>query len=169
MKHNVAFLGVFLALALVFSYVEAMIPFAIAIPGVKLGITNIVIVLILYLNGPKEALIVSVLRVILAGLLFGNLFSILYSMAGALLSLAIMVFIRHTKQFHVITVSAIGGIVHNLGQLIVAAFVVENYNIMYYFAVLMIAGVVTGIIIGIVGNEMIKRVGHLFWKRQVRT
>ncbi|MCR5666967.1 MAG: Gx transporter family protein [Eubacterium sp.] len=169
MKHNVAFLGVFLALALVFSYVEAMIPFAIAIPGVKLGITNIVVLLILYLIGPKEAFIVSVLRVILAGLLFGNLFSIIYSMAGALFSLAVMMLLRRTKQFHVISISAVGGIVHNLGQLIVAAFVVENYNIMYYFAVLMIAGVITGVIIGIVGNEMIKRVGRFFWKRQIHT
>ncbi len=169
MKHNVAFLGVFLALALVFSYVEAMIPFAIAIPGVKLGITNIVIVLILYLQGVRSAFVISILRVVLAGFLFGNLFSIIYSLAGAMLSLLVMVLLRQMKLFHVVSISAIGGIVHNLGQLLIAAFIVENYNIMYYFAILMIAGVITGIIIGIVANEMIKRVGRFFWKRQVNT
>ena len=154
-----AFLGVFLALALVLSYVESLIPVIIPVPGIKLGLTNIIIVLMLYTMGAKEALAVSVLRVILAGFLFGNLASIIYSLAGGLLSFGVMALLKKAGRLHIITVSAIGGVSHNLGQVIVAALVVENVSVMYYFPVLMIAGVITGVVIGIVANELIKRVG----------
>ena len=164
MKKNVAYLGVFLALALVFSYIESLMPIAVAVPGVKIGIANIVIVLVLYLFGHKDALLVSILRVILAGFLFGNMFAIIYGLCGALLSLAVMIIIRKTKQFHVISVSAAGGIAHNLGQVIVASRVVQNYSVMNYFAALIIAGTFTGIVIGIISNIMIKRIGPIVWR-----
>jgi len=152
-----AYLGVFLALALVCSYVESLIPFYFGIPGVKLGLTNIVTVLVLYSTGAKEAVTVSVLRIALAGFLFGNMFSILYSLAGGLLSFVCMLLLKKTGCFHVTAVSAVGGITHNLGQIIVASLVVDNLNLFFYFPFLLIAGVVTGVLIGIMAQEILFR------------
>lgn len=161
-RKNVAFMGVFLALALVLSYVESLIPFFFGVPGMKLGLTNLIILILLYCMGPKEAYIISIARVFLAGFLFGNLFSIVYSLAGAMLSLTVMLLLKRTDKFKILTVSAIGGISHNVGQLIVAAIVVESYNIFYYMPVLLIAGLITGLIIGIVSQEVILRIRRFF-------
>ncbi len=152
----------FLALALILSYVESLIPFFFGVPGMKLGLPNLVIVMILYCMGTKEAYLISIVRVLLSGFLFGNLFSIGYSLAGAMLSLTVMMLLKRTGKLKVITVSAIGGICHNIGQLIVAALVVESYNILYYTPVLLIAGLITGIIIGVISQEMILRLGRFF-------
>jgi heptaprenyl diphosphate synthase len=156
----VAYLGVFLALALICSYVESLIPFYFGIPGVKLGLTNVVVVLMLYCIGTKEAFFVSVCRIVLAGFLFGNLFSILYSLAGGTLSFGVMWAVKRSRRLGVLPVSICGGIFHNAGQLFVAAFVVENYNIFYYMPVLLVAGTVTGLLIGVVAQELILRIGN---------
>ncbi len=152
-------MGVFLALALICSYVESLIPISFGIPGVKLGLTNIVVVLMLYCIGAKEALAVSVCRIVLAGFLFGNLFSILYSLAGGLLSFLIMWAVKRTGKLGILPVSVCGGIFHNIGQLAVAALVVENYNVFYYLPVLLLAGAATGLAIGVVAQELIIRIG----------
>ena len=157
MKKKVAFLGVFLALALIFSYIETWIPNVFGVPGIKLGLANIVIIILLFRFGTKEAYGISVARVILAGFLFGNLASIWYRLAAAMLSLTVMLLLKKTGKFKVITVSAVGGICHNVGQLIVAILVLENYRISYYLPVLLISGLVTGILIGIVAQEVILR------------
>ena len=162
LRNKVAYLGIFLALALICSYVESLIPFYFGIPGVKLGLTNVVIVLLLYCVGTKEAFCVSVLRIVLAGFLFGNMFSILYSLAGGVLSFLVMVLLKRTGKFSVLPVSVSGGIFHNIGQIAVAALVVENYNIFYYLPVLLIAGFLTGFLIGIAAKETIVRVGDRF-------
>lgn len=156
-KNKVAYLGVLTALALIFSYVESLIPVYFAVPGIKLGLANVVVVLVLYQMGVKEAYLVSTVRVILAGFMFGNLMSILFSLAGCSLSILAMYFLYKKPSFSVIGVSVIGAVFHNLGQVIVAMIIVESFSVMYYFAVLMISGVVTGIIIGIVVVEMRKR------------
>ena len=114
MKKKVGYYGVFLALALVLSYVESLIPFYFGVPGMKLGLTNVIVLILLYLYGPADALIISVTRVILAGFLFGNAFSIIYSLAGALFSFVVMALLKRTKKFQSVTVSAVGGICHNL-------------------------------------------------------
>ena len=158
MKNKVALLGVLTALALIFSYVESLIPIHFAIPGMKLGLANAVVVIVLYKIGFKEAFLVSTIRVIVAGFLFGNMMSILFSLAGSSLSLIMMKFLYKRNLFSTIGISVIGAVFHNLGQIIVAMIVVESFSAMYYFAVLMISGVVTGVIIGIVANEMMKRV-----------
>ena len=152
-------MGVFLALALICSYVESLIPISFGIPGVKLGLTNIVVVLMLYCIGAKEALAVSVCRIVLAGFLFGNLFSILYSLAGGLLSFLIMWAVKRMGKLGILPVSVCGGIFHNIGQLAVAALVVENYNVFYYLPVLLLAGAATGLAIGVVAQELIIRIG----------
>lgn len=159
MKRNTAYLGMYLALALICSYVESLIPFYFGVPGVKLGLTNIVVVLILYTIGAKEAFGVSVMRILLAGFLFGNPFSIIYSLSGGILSFLVMYLLKHTEKLKVITVSVAGGLAHNIGQLFVAALVVENYHVLYYLPVLLIAGFVTGFLIGILSQEIIFRIG----------
>ena len=127
------------------------------IPGVKLGLANLVIVMALYKMNVKETYALSVTRVLLAGFIFGNMFSILYSMAGGLLSLTMMVVFKKTEKFSVIGISLVGGVFHNIGQLIVAGLVIENISVIYYMPVLLISGMVTGVLIGVISNEMIKR------------
>lgn len=146
------------ALALLVSYVEACIPFSIGISGIKLGLTNIVIVLLLYLSDWKMAAGVSVVRIVLAGFLFGSLVGIWYSLAGGALSLLCMVVLKKTRRFSIRGVSICGGVAHNLGQLLTAVFVVENTKLFYYFPVLCVAGVSAGYIIGILSEEMVKRI-----------
>ena len=114
------------------------------------------------LCGTKEAFGISMLRIILAGFLFGNMFSILYSAAGGLLSFLVMYLLKRTKKLHVVSVSVAGGVSHNVGQLLIAAFVVESYNIFYYMPVLILAGVLTGFLIGILGQEFILRFQKFF-------
>ena len=120
-----------------------------------------VIVIVLYKTDWKEALLLSVVRIILAGFLFGNLFGILYSLAGGILSLAVMALLKRTGAFSVIGVSMAGGVSHNVGQLIMAMLVVETYAVGYYLPVLLIAGLITGTVIGIAGREMLKRLDRV--------
>lgn len=156
-----AHIGLFLAVALICSYIETLIPFSFGIPGVKLGLTNIVIVLVLYTVGTKEAFLVSVLRIVLVGFLFGNLFSILYSLCGGLLSFAVMAVLKRTDRLGCVSVSVAGGISHNIGQILVAAVIVNNFNIMFYIPALLIAGLITGLLIGILAQELIVRLPNI--------
>jgi heptaprenyl diphosphate synthase len=161
LKSRVAHFGVYTALALIFSYVETLIPINFGIPGVKLGLANLIIVVALYKMSLKEAYILSIVRVVLSGFIFANLFSIIYSLAGGLLSLSVMALLKKTNQFSVLGISMAGGVFHNIGQLIMAIIVLESFNIAYYFPVLIISGVVTGLLIGIISNEMLKRLYKL--------
>ncbi len=161
MKNRTAYFGVFTALALIFSYVETLIPIQFGIPGAKLGLANLVIVIVLYKTDWKEALLLSVVRIVLSGFIFGNLFSIIYSLAGGILSLAVMAAIRKDKGFSVIGVSMAGGVCHNIGQLIVAMIVVQTYQVGYYLPVLLIAGLATGTLIGVISSGVLKRLSNL--------
>ena len=153
-------LGLYIALAMILSYVESLIPFLFGVPGIKLGLTNVVTVIMMYTYGIPGALGVAVLRAVLSGFMFGNAFSIIYSVAGCVLSFIFMYILKKTNHFAIISVSAAGGVMHNVGQLIVAANVVKTYSVIYYAPVLIIAGVFTGIIIGIVSDEIVKRIGN---------
>lgn len=157
MKNKVAVFGVFTSLALILSYVELLIPINFGIPGMKLGLANLLVVILLYKGCPRDALLLSVIRILLSGLIFGNMFSIFYSLGGGLLSLAVMVFLKKTGQFTVAGISIGGGASHNVGQLLVAMFVVQTYQVGYYLPVLLIAGVITGVVIGILSAEVLKR------------
>ena len=161
MKSRVAYFGVFTALALIFSYVETLIPINFGIPGIKLGLANLIIIIALYKMSVKEAYVLSVVRVVLAGFIFGNLFSIIYSLAGGLLSLTVMTLLKKTDKFSLFGNSMAGGVFHNVGQLIVAIIVMENLIIAYYMPVLLISGLITGFMIGLVAGEMLKRLSKL--------
>lgn len=149
--------GFYLALALILSYVESLIPFSFGIPGIKLGLPNLVVVLLMYRerNGTKEALCVNFLRIILAGFLFSNLYAVLYALAGALVSFFVMFFGRKMGCFSVIGVSVLGGVFHNIGQIVVAMFVVETVYVGYYLPFLIAAGTVTGAVLGVAVMELI--------------
>lgn len=161
MKNRAAYFGVFTALALIFSYVEMLIPIQLGIPGIKLGLANLLIVIMLYKSGPKEALLLSVVRILLAGFMFGNMFSIVYSLAGGLLSLAVMTLLKKCGSFSVIGVSIGGAVFHNVGQLLAAMAVTETLKVEYYFPVLLLAGLLTGALIGVTAGEVLKRVKNL--------
>lgn len=161
MAKKVAVSGVLIALAFIFSYVEVLIPFQLGIPGVKLGLANIVSLVALYLLDEKMAATITVVRVILTGFTFGSLYSMLYSMAGALLSLAFMIGAKRWNKFTMIGVSVLGGVMHNIGQLIMAAVVLKTVPFFYYTPVLILSGIVTGIMIGFLGKGIRERLVKL--------
>lgn len=161
MKHQaVALYGLLIALALIVSYVEALVPLPIPVPGIKLGLANVVVLSVLCLFGVKQAFFVSLVRIVLSGFLFGNLSAILYGLAGGILSLLVMAFLQRTGKFSVVGISIAGGVAHNLGQLIMASLVVENVTLFSYAPVLLVAGVITGVLIGILDGEILKRIGR---------
>ena len=157
MARKTAYLGLLCAAALILGYVESLIPFFPGIPGMKLGLPNVVIVTVLYLYSWKEAALVNLVRILAAGLLFGNLFSITFSAAGAALSLACMQLMKRTGRFSTTGVSVTGGVAHNAGQVAAAAVLVENVRVGYYFLPLAIAGVITGAVIGVIAGVLIPR------------
>lgn len=161
MRSKVAYYGVLTSLALIFSYVESLIPINFGIPGVKLGLANLITIISLYKMSSREAYLISVVRVVLSGFLFGNLFAIIYSLAGGLLSLTMMNWFRRTDRFSIYGVSMAGGVFHNVGQFIMAMLVVESVSIAGYLPVLLVAGLATGLVIGIISNEMLKRLKNL--------
>ncbi len=153
-------LGFCLAVALILSYVESLIPISFGVPGIKLGLPNLVVVLLLYRQSAKEAILVNAARILLAGFLFGNLFSIIYALAGAAFSFTAMIIGKRINIFSVAGVSVLGGVFHNIGQVIVAILVVETFSIAFYVPFLVIAGTVTGGLIGVAGMEIMPRLNR---------
>lgn len=164
MSKKVSLTAMIIAFAVILSYVESFIP-VIGIPGVKLGLANFAIIIILYLEGIREAAICNFIRILIVGAMFGNLFSILFSIAGAFVSLVIMYIIKKTNRFSIITVSICGGVFHNIGQLIVASFVVKTYYVMGYLPVLILAGIITGSLIGILAGNILNKISKFYESR----
>jgi len=153
MDHKkIPYYGLFAALAILMGYVEFMIPIPVPIPGVKLGLANVIVIIMLYFMDTKSAFFVSLIRVLLSGLLFAGFAGLLYSLAGAMLSFLVMAALKKTGRFSIVGVSVSGGVFHNVGQIVVAALVVENVRMAYYLPFLLISGVVTGFLIGIVAR-----------------
>ena len=155
---RVALTGMMAALALIFSYVEVLFPFNAGIPGVKLGLANLVPLIILYRMDARYAFAANLIRVILAGLLFSGLFAALYSLTGSLTSFLVMYLLKKTRLFSVIGVSTAGGVFHNLGQLIVAMLAVSGPQLIHYMPVLIISGMIAGIIVGIGASILLDRI-----------
>ena len=163
MKNRVAYFGVFTALALIFSYIETLVPISFGIPGVKLGLANLIIVIALYKIPLREVYVLSIVRVLLSGVLFGNYFSIAYSLAGGLLSLTVMALLKKAGGFSVIGISIAAGVCHNIGQLVVAMIVVETFAMSYYMPVLLVAGLITGFLIGVVADQVLRRISDIMF------
>ena len=157
LKKKIAFYGLLIALAFVLSYIESLIPVFVAIPGAKLGLTNLVVLVALERFGKRDAFIINMIRILLVGFTFGNTFSLLYSFAGGILSFLIMILLKKTKRFSLVGISVSGGVGHNMGQIIVAAFVLETGALIYYLPFLLAIGTVAGVIIGILSAEILKR------------
>lgn len=159
MKNKTAYMGLFLSFALILSYVESLVPFYFGVPGVKLGLANLAVLLVLYRYGWKEALALNLARVFLSGFLFGNLFMVMYSLAGAFSSFLMMCLLKRAKGFSIMGVSMAGGVCHNIGQVLVAYFVTKTAGIVFYLPMLLAAGLVTGLLIGLLAREVIKYMG----------
>lgn len=155
-----AYCGVLTALALIFSYVESLIPINFGVPGIKLGLANLIVLLGLYFLKPGYVLVISVMRIMLAGFMFGNAMSIIYSLAGGVLSFIVMVILKKTNVFSITGMSIAGAVGHNAGQLIVAILVVSTGKLVFYLPALMVAGVLTGALIGIAAGGIINVVSR---------
>ena len=153
-----AFLGIFTSVALILAYVEAILPpIMTAVPGIKMGLPNLIIVFILYRFGLKDAVIVSGIRLVIVALLFGNFMTFAYSLTGAALSIVLMALLKRSDKFSTVGVSVIGAVAHNLGQVLVAVFLLNTVQIGYYMIVLAVTGSIAGVCIGVGGNILIKR------------
>lgn len=155
---KIALISVMITLSLILSYVESRIPVLVAIPGVKLGLANLVIIIFLYVYDYKEAIIISFIRLFLSTILFSGFVTMLYGLAGAILSLTLMIILKKSKIFSVVFVSIVGGVSHNIGQIIVACLLVESSIFLYYLPYLLISGTVAGLIIGILAAVLTKRI-----------
>lgn len=161
---KIAYLGLLIALAFVFSYIEFLIPVNLGVPGAKLGLANLVIIVALYTLGERDAFFLSMIRIVLVGFTFANTASMLYSLVGGILSYLVMVVAKKTNLLSMTGVSVLGGVFHNVGQIIVAILVLETASLVYYLPVLLIAGIVSGVVIGILGAMVTKRMGHIVEK-----
>lgn len=155
MTKKISQFGLLLALAFILGYVERLVPLGFGIPGIKLGLANLVIVIAIYLFPLGEVIALDVLKVLLTGFTFGNMASLWYSLGGALLSLLVMLLLKRIGRNTVVGVSIAGGVFHNLGQLMVAAVMVSTRQVIYYLPVLLIAGLVTGFVLGVVAESVL--------------
>ncbi|MBE6706297.1 MAG: Gx transporter family protein [Ruminococcaceae bacterium] len=153
---TVALWGMLIALGLVFGYIEHLVPLPIGIYGIKLGLSNLVTLVALYTLGAHAAIYINLIRIFLSSLLFGNAVSLAYSLAGGLTAVIIMIIAKKIWKFGTVGVSVLGGLTHNLAQLAVAVFMVNNLKIAFYLPVLIAAGAVTGFIIGTCAIPIIK-------------
>jgi len=161
---KIAYLGLLIALAFVFSYIEFLIPINIGVPGARLGLANLVIIVAIYTLNERDAFVLSMIRIVLVGFTFANLASMLYSLAGGVLSFMAMAIAKKTKKLSITGVSVLGGVFHNIGQIIVAIWVVKTVSLVYYLPVLMVSGIVAGVAIGILGGMVTKRIkGIVRW------
>ena len=155
MKLKTAYLGLLLAFSLILSYIEVLLPLQTGIPGMKLGLANLAVLLCLYLFGAREALLLTITKAVISGFLFGSFSMIIYSVAGAVFSFCAMALMKKCDKVHIPIVSAVGGVMHNTGQLLVAYLTVQTYGVLYYIPFLLIAGLITGILIGMAASLLL--------------
>ncbi len=161
MTHRISMYAMYTALAFVFSYIESLIPLSIGIPGVKPGFANIVILLVVCSSGHiTDAYSIAVIRVVLTGLTYGNLSTMIYALAGTLLATTSMLISKNSGLLSTTGISIIGGIAHNMGQLIAAIIMLSTAGLIYYLPVLVISGLVTGMVTGIITDKCIKHLGR---------
>ena len=161
----VARLAILTCITLVLGYLESLIPLGVA-PGVKLGLANTVLLYAVYLMGPGSAALLMLMKVLLSGLLFGGISAMLYSMAGGVLSLSIMLLLRRSRHVGVIGVSVAGAVCHNIGQLLMACLMVESRALLGYLPILLISAAVTGLLTGVIAKYAIKGVQAYAGKKE---
>ena len=155
----IALMGLCTAVAMVFAWVESQLPpLVAAVPGIKLGLPNIAIIFILYRFGWKEAAAVSFVRIMAVSLLFGNPMTMAYSLAGGFLSLLGMVLLKKTNLLSTVGVSVAGGVLHNVGQILMAMLIMSTAGLGYYLIILAVTGTVSGVFVGLCGSFAVKRI-----------
>lgn len=157
-NREVALCGILIALSMILSYLENLVPIQWAVPGVKLGLANLVTIVALFRIGLRDTVIISVGRIVLSSVLFGNFAVMLYSLAGAFCSILVMTLLKKCRAFSVTGVSVGGAVAHNFGQILVAVFAMENVRIFYYMAVLVLTGTIAGIAIGLLSVFLLKNI-----------
>ena len=155
---KLAIYGVLTALAIIFGYIELQLPAFFAVPGIKPGLTNIVVVVALYSLDNKSALFINFVRIAIVSMLFGPVIAFMFSAIGGLLSTTVMILLKKTDKFSPIGVSAAGGITHNIGQIIVAMFVTGTTNILWYLGILWLTGTISGLLVGLIGGMICKHI-----------
>lgn len=162
---KITILAALSAFAIILGYVETLIPLNFGIPGIKLGLANLVIVIMLFADrfsfGFRDTLIVNLIRIFIVGIMFSNVYGIIYSLCGGLVSLLVMYLLKRTGAVSVLGVSIIGGVMHNLAQLIVAMIVVEQLKVIYYAPVLLLSGSICGAVIGVAGGILSSRINKI--------
>ena len=155
---KITLIALSVSLALLLSYVELLLPpIFVSVPGIKMGLPNVVILYTLYVLGVKYAILVSGVRLLISTMLFGTPMTFLYSLAGATLSMLVMILLKKSNRFSSVGVSVAGAICHNIGQVLMAMFLLGTNMIAYYLFVLLITGIVAGVFVGLAGGEMVKR------------
>ena len=158
---SIAVIGVFTAFAVALSFLERLLPAPVPLPGIKLGLANIIVIIFLYRYGIREAFKIQILRILLFSALFGGIASAVYSFAGGILSLGAMVLFKKAGVFSVVGVSVVGGVFHNIGQIAVAAAVLQSAALFVYLPVLIISGEITGLITGFVAFYVMSRLDSI--------
>ena len=158
MGKNVARYALLVALAMVLSWLESLVPVSAAVPGMKLGLTNLVVIFALYRLSERDAAAISLVRVVLVSLTFGNAYSFAYSLAGAVLSFAVMAVLKRTGRFSIVGVSVAGGVCHNIGQILVAMAVLGTARLAWYLPPLLVSGTAAGVAIGLAGGTVTERI-----------
>lgn len=151
-----AYSGLLLATMLVLGYVESLLPAVAGVPGVKLGLSNSVLIFAVYMLNLPTAWVLMVLKVLLSGLLFGGVNTIMYAMAGGVLSMGCMSILSRFKSVHPITVSMVGGVMHNVGQVAVAMLLFHTQQLLYYMAILVFVGMACGALTGVCASSVMK-------------
>ena len=155
---KLAILAMTISLALILSFIESRIPAFVAIPGIKIGLANIAVIFALYRLGVREAIAVSIVRVIIVSMLFGSVASLIYSVSGAVLSLSIMILLKKLTPLTTVSISVSGGVMHNVGQIAAASFMLNTNVILYYLPFLLFSGTLAGVVIGVVSALLVKRI-----------
>ena len=158
---RIALYGMCIALAFILSYVESLFPIQGAMPGMKLGLTNLVVLFALYFMNGRAAFVINIVRILLVAVTFGNFISLFYSLAGGMLSFLVMFILKKTGSFRIVTVSVAGSVSHNAGQILVAMVLLGTRQVTWYFGVLCISGVVAGVVIGILTGLVLSKLNHL--------
>jgi len=158
---TVALYGILIALAMVMSFIESLIPIPVPVPGIKLGLANLVTIVGLYLVGIPGTICVTILRVVLVGFSFGNPYSMIYGLSGSFLSLFVMAIAKKYHWFSQVGVSILGGVFHNIGQVTFAAFIVQTVGVFVYIPALLTAGCIAGAVIGVLGGIMTERLAKI--------
>lgn len=158
---RISLMALLLAMALVLGFFENLLPIAPGIPGIKLGLSNVVLLFALYAFGPASAFLLMGLKVVLSGLLFSGVSAMMYSLAGGVLSMAAMTLLKKTGQFSIVTVSMVGGAMHNVGQVAIAILVMTTSQLGYLMGILLLVGLGTGLLTGIIAKLALEKLKYI--------